>query len=106
MLVNPGCCSPPFPEWRKSSLGLVDRGGEAEPVGHWGLAEIERLCALWQRFRTGEFERQELQRRLVPLRARLARLLRRGQAKHDGKAAALCQELTKWWPALWTFARV
>ena len=24
----------------------------------------------------------------------------------DHKAARLCRELTKWWPALWTFARV
>jgi transposase len=27
--------------------GLVDRGGEAEPIGRWGLAEINRLFALW-----------------------------------------------------------
>src|SRR5262249_2878615 len=27
--------------------GLVDRGGEAEPIGRWRLAEIERLFALW-----------------------------------------------------------
>ena len=27
--------------------GLVDRRGEAEPIGRWGLAEIERLFALW-----------------------------------------------------------
>jgi transposase len=59
--------------------GLVDRGGEAEPIGRWGLAEIERLFALWHRFRAGEFDRQELRRRLVPLQARLGRLLRRGQ---------------------------
>jgi transposase len=26
---------------------LVDRGGAAEPIGRWGLAEIERLLALW-----------------------------------------------------------
>jgi len=26
---------------------LVDRGGAAEPIGRWGLAEIERLFALW-----------------------------------------------------------
>src|SRR5688572_31846656 len=48
----------------------------------------------------------ELRRRLVPLQARLGRLLRRGQESPDGKAAALCRELRKWWPALWTFARV
>jgi len=47
-----------------------------------------------------------LQRRLIPLQARLGRLLRRGQANPDWKAAGLCRELTKWWPALWTFARV
>ena len=26
--------------------GLVDGGGEAAPIGRWGLAEIERLFAL------------------------------------------------------------
>jgi transposase len=86
--------------------GLVDRSGEAEPIGRWGLAEIERLFALWHRFRAGEFGRDELRRRLIPLQARWGRLLRRGQENPDRKAAALCRELTKWWPALWTFARV
>jgi transposase len=58
------------------------------------------------RFRAGECDRKELQRRLIPLQARLGRLLRHGQANPDRKAAALCRELSKWWPALWTFARV
>jgi transposase len=85
---------------------LVDRRGEAEPIGRWGLAEIERLFALWHRFRAGEVDRQQLRRRLIPLQGCLGRLLRRGQANPDRKAAALCQELTKRWSALWTFARV
>jgi len=42
----------------------------------------------------------------VPLQARLGRLLRRGPASGDRKAAGLCRELTRWWAALWTFARV
>ena len=67
---------------------------------------MERLFALWHRFRVREFDRQELCRRLVPLQARLGRLLRRGQESPDRKAVALCRELTKWWGALWTFARV
>ncbi len=85
---------------------LVDRGGEAAPIGRWGLAEIERLFALWHRFRAGEFARPELLRRLIPLQARLGQLLRRGQDNPDRKAVALCRELRKWRPALWTFARV
>jgi transposase len=47
-----------------------------------------------------------LQRRLNPLQARLGRLLRCGQESPDRKAVALCRELSKWWSALWTFARV
>jgi transposase len=91
---------------KRAFQGLVDRGGEAEPVGRWGLAEIERLFALWHRFRAGECDRQELRRRLIPLQARLGRLLRRGAESPDRKAAALCRQLQKWWLALWTFARV
>jgi transposase len=91
---------------KRAFQALVDRGGEAAPIGRWGLAETERLFALWHRFRTGEFGRQELRRRLIPLQARLGRLLRRGQENPDRKAGGLCRELTKWWPALWTFARV
>jgi transposase len=91
---------------KRAFQGLVDRGGEAEPIGRWGLAEIERLFALWHRFQAGAFGRKELRRRLIPLQARLGRLLRRGQDNPDRKAAGLCRELTKWWAALWTFARV
>ena len=47
-----------------------------------------------------------MQRRLIPLQARMGRLLRRGQENADHKAAGLCRELRKWWSALWTFARV
>jgi transposase len=91
---------------KRDFQALVDRGGEAAPIGRWGLAEIARLFALWHCFRAGGFDRYELQRRLIPLQARLGRLLRRGQESPDRKAAGLCRELTKWWPALWTFARV
>src|SRR5216683_445738 len=49
-----------------------------EPIFHrWGLAEIERLFALWH-----------------------------GQENLGGKAAGPCRELGKCWAALWTFGRV
>ena len=44
--------------------------------------------------------------KLVPLKARLGRLLMRGEASRDRKAAALCRDLNHWWVALWTFTRV
>ena len=84
----------------------MDCGGESESIGRCGLAAIERLFALWHRFRAGEGDHQELRRWLVLLQARLGRLLRRGQESPDREAAARCRELDKWWTALWPFARV
>jgi transposase len=80
---------------KRDFQALVDRGGEAEATGRWGLAEPERLFALWHRFRAGVFDRKALQGRLVPLRARLGRLVWRGEVSPDPKVASL-----------WTFARV
>src|SRR5262249_44730401 len=91
---------------RRNFQSLMDGSGEAEPVGRWGLAEIERLYALWHRFRAGKFGRGELQHRLIPLQARLGRVLRRAQETPDPKSAGLCRELRRRWPALWTFVRV
>jgi hypothetical protein len=74
-----------------------------------GLSCRATSAAGWSPLRTGSSSASgshELQRRLIPLQARLGRLLRRGQATTDRKSAALCRELTKWWAALWTFARV
>jgi transposase len=91
---------------KRDFQALVDRGGEAESTGRWGLAELERLFALWHRIRAGKFNRKALQCRLVPLQARLGRLVWRGEASPDRKAAARCHALDQWWAALWTFARV
>ena len=91
---------------KRDFQALVDRGGAAAEIGRWGLAEIGRLFALWHRFRDGEFNRKELLRKLVPLKARMGRLLWRGEDCPDQKAAGLCRELNKWWEALWTFTQV
>lgn len=91
---------------KRDFQALVDRGGAAAEIGRWGLAEIQRLFALWHRFREGEFDRKALLRKLAPLKARMGRLLWRGEDCPDQKAAGLCRELNKWWEALWTFTQV
>jgi transposase len=91
---------------KRDFQALIDRGGTAETIGRWGLTELERLFALWHRFRMGEFNRKEWQRRLVPLRARMGRLLWRGEDNPDHKVAGLCRDLNKRWEALWTFTKV
>jgi hypothetical protein len=59
-----------------------------------GLAESERLPALWHRFRAGECDRRELQRRLIPLQDRLGRRsrvyrMRQRSPRPQGRVAKL-----------------
>src|SRR3954470_10505195 len=67
---------------------------------------LEQLATLRLENAALRAENTVLQARVRELEVRLGRLLRRGQQNPDHKAARLCQELTKWWPAFWTFARV
>ncbi|MDO8615547.1 MAG: IS66 family transposase [Dehalococcoidia bacterium] len=91
---------------KRDFQALSEREGAAAALGRWGLAEIARMFVLWHRFRGGEIDRGELLRLMVPVKARMGRLVRRGAASGDRKTAGFCGELTKWWEALWTFTRV
>jgi transposase len=85
----------------------VDRGGEAAAhIGEEGLAVTKAVCALFARFRRGEFGRPRLRRLLAPLRGRVRELLAWGMSCGVTKARYFCRNVAKLEPALWTFARV
>jgi len=86
--------------------GLALRGDEAARFARWGLAECERLFEAWHALKSGELEREGLRRRLVPIQARLGRLLGRGAQGGDRRVAAFCRDLKAHWESLWTFASV
>src|SRR3712207_2532188 len=85
----------------RQRFGQGAGGGGARALG----ARRERAAACSVAWLPSRRVRKALQRWLIPLQARLRRLLRRGQATTDRKAAGLCRQLRKWWAALWTFAR-
>lgn len=82
---------------------LVDRGGHAQPIGQQGLDTVRRLFHEWHTFRGGGLSRQQLQRRLEPIRRALRRWLRKGTRCPESKTATFCQNLLDLEPALWTF---
>lgn len=89
---------------------MEDRGGESEAIGKWGKAEVDRFFTVWHKFKDGKISRPELQSEIVPIRARMARLLLRGsqcgKAGTDktlhAKTAKTCANVLKVFPALWT----
>jgi transposase len=85
---------------------LVDWGPGARPIGQRLLAIEAQVFGAWHRFRRAEIDRPVLQHRLVPLQAEMAHVLEEAITGPDAKAAGVCWELRKLWPALWTFAVV
>lgn len=85
---------------------LVDWGPGARPIGQRLLAIEARVFAEWHRFRRAEIDRPAFLQLLVPLQAEMAQVLEEAIAGPDAKAAGVCWELRKLWPALWTFAVV
>ena len=89
---------------------MEDRGGESGPIGKWGKAEVDRFFEAWHGFKDGKFSRPELQLAIIPIRARIARLLARGsQCGESGtdktvhaKTAKTCVNILKILPAFWT----
>lgn len=84
--------------------GLALRGTDAAGFARWGLAECARIFDAWQALKCGELDRQGLQQKLAPIRARLGRLIARGAEGSDRKVAAFCRDMKAHWDALWTFA--
>jgi transposase len=82
----------------------------AGPVGEWGEAameQIDKLFALWHRFREGELDRASLQREMEPIQAELRGAVERGRDELPWeKARGFCRDLLVVWPALWTFVTV
>jgi transposase len=85
---------------------MVDRGKEGAPVGRLLLGWAECVFALWYRVRDGTLSRATFQKYLGPLRECVRDDLEAGAVCGCAKTAAVCRELLKVEPALWTFARV
>lgn len=81
---------------------MEDRGGASGPIGTWGKAEVDRFFEQWHAFKDGKLTRSELQAGIVPVRARMARLLQRGTDCEHSKTANTCGNILEVFPALWT----
>lgn len=84
---------------------LVDRGGDAQDIGEMGLDAVDLIFDHWHSFRGGGLDRDQLRRKIAPVRHALREWLALGCACKDAKAAAFCANLLAAEPALWTFVR-
>ncbi len=82
---------------------LVDRGGEAAPLGERLLGIERRVFEEWHLFRGGTFGRRALQNHLDAEARAFEQVLESGRGCADAKAAAFCENLLELLPAVWRF---
>lgn len=90
---------------KRNLQDLVDRGRPADVVGRAGLRAVAEIFEAYDEYRTKGTLLATLARRLVPTRRRLLAALERGKKNPDRKAAAICKDVLKLFPSLWTFTR-
>jgi transposase len=91
---------------KRPLVGFAERGGE---IGDWGteaVGVVEKVFAAWYRFKEGETDRAQLQAEMAPLRAKMQGLWERGTTLPSWRVRALCNDVRKLEPALWTFVTI
>lgn len=84
---------------------LVDLGGPAKEFGESLLLFTDDVFHWWSRIRDGTITRSTMRNYIGQQRPWLRQLFERGGASGCAKTAALCRQLLKLEPALWTFLR-
>jgi transposase len=89
---------------KRNLTAFAERGGE---IGDWGseaVGVVEKVFAAWYRFKDGGGDRAQFQAEIAPLRVQMQKLWERGMTLPSWMARALCNDVGKLEPALWTFA--
>jgi transposase len=91
---------------KRNLAAFAERGGE---LGDWGTEAVGIVAAVfaaWYRYKDGGGDRAQLQEEIAPLRAQMRKLWERGTTLPSWMVRALCNDVRKVEPALWTFAAV
>jgi transposase len=91
---------------RRDFQAMIDRGNAGSGIGLELLLFSDDLFHWWYRVRDGTLQRSSLRTYIAEQRPWLRTLLEKGAVCACAKTAAVCGELLKLEPALWTFLRV
>lgn len=104
--IDPGCRQVCWAHLRRDFQAMIDRGGEAEPIGERLLGLSSTLFRVWHRVRDGTTDRPRFAATVGRLRRAVRKVLEDGSRSPCAKTSATCWEILKVEPAMWTFARV
>jgi transposase len=91
---------------RRDFQAMIDRGGEAEPIGKELLRLSDRLFRWWHRLETETGDRGRFRTAMARLRREVKTTLEEGVRCRCARTRGTCAEILRVEESLWTFARV
>lgn len=91
---------------RRDFQAMIDRHNSGSVIGKELLLFSDDMFYWWYRVRDGTLKRSSLRTYIARQRTWLRTLLEKGSVCRCAKTAAVCRELRRLEPALWTFLRV
>lgn len=88
---------------KRDFTALAERTGFSKQIGTELLKVEEKVFNLWNKFKSKEFSRTQLQGFMTPIIANMDEILKQGFDGEDRKVTRFCKNLIKLRPALWTF---
>jgi transposase len=91
---------------KRNLLAFAERGGA---IGDWGndaLLVVDKVVGAWYRYKEGGGDRTGLQEEIASLRPEMQSIWERGTQLPSWSVRALCNDIGKLEPALWTFVTV
>jgi transposase len=90
---------------KRDFLAIKERGGASAEIGERLLEEVKDIFEAWYALKAGSWSREEFQRQIEPIQARVKELLQKGAACGQDKTQRTCDNLLKHEVSLWTFVR-
>jgi transposase len=91
---------------KRNLMAFAERGGEIGDRGTETVGVVEKGFAAWYRYKDGGGDRAALQAEIGPLRTQMQGLWDRGTTLPSWRVRAVCNDVTKLEPALWTFVTI
>jgi len=84
---------------------ICERSGPSKVIGKKAIDEFDRVFALWGSFKDGEIDRDGMKQGIVPIRARMGKILKEGAECGNSKTENTCKGISARFQSLWTFVR-
>jgi transposase len=91
---------------KRNLAAFAERGGEVGDGGSEAVGVVAKVFAAWDRDKDGQGDRAQFQAEIAPLRAPMQKRWERGMRLPSWMVRALCNDVGKLEPALWTFVTI